>query len=161
MRNTQATPLSVSQQKQIESYGQAEQYAQMYRYIADEIKAGRIAVTGGAKSDQYYWFDQAARINNHDMTSPASYFIRAATKYGLAADGKPNDDQSIQKISNGIGKKVYRDIAKKEALPPFSQQFNADISAATGEGGMTIGGWGGAFYFCRSYALTGLQRYEK
>ena len=53
----------------------------------------------------------------------------------------------IQKISNSIGANVASDIAISGTLPPFSRQLNADISAAIKDGHMTIGGWGGAFYF--------------
>jgi hypothetical protein len=118
----------------------------MYRYVADQIKSGAIAVSGGAASDQYYWFDQAARINSGDVSSSASVFIRAATKYGLAADNQPTTDSNIQKISDDIGAKVFADLSKGN-LPPFSQQLAQDIGAAIRTGHMTIGGWGGAFYF--------------
>ena len=135
--NDQAVPLTITQQAQIKRYGDAKQYAAMYRYIADEIKAGHIAVTGGVSSSQYYWFDQAARINAADTQSPASFFIRAATRYGLAANGKSTTAADIQKISNNIGAKVYKDIKDNKAMPPFSQQFNRDINTSTNEGGMT------------------------
>jgi hypothetical protein len=147
--NDQAVPLSITQQAQIKQYGDAKQYAAMYRYIADEIKTGHIHVIGDSNSNQYYWFDQAARINAGDTQSPAFFFIRAATRYGLAIDGKPTTAAYIQKISDNIGAKVYEDLKGKQALPAFSKQFNRDISTSTNEGGMTIGGWGGAFYFWR------------
>ena len=147
--NDQAVPLTITQQAQIKRYGDAQQYEAMYRYIADEIKTGHINVIGGTNSSQYYWFDQAARINAADTQSPASFFIRAATRYGLAANGKSATAADIQKISDSIGKKVYEDIQNKKALPAFSQQLNADISAAIDKGGMTLGSWGGAFYFWR------------
>lgn len=102
----------------------------MYRYIADQIKSGGIPVLGGAESDQYYWFDQAARINQGDMSSPASVFIRSATKNGLALDNKPTSDAYVQNISNTIGGKVLEDLIKNQALPPFSKQLNADISSS-------------------------------
>lgn len=145
--NDSAVPLTVTQQEKIKRYGDVKQYAMMYRYIADEIKAGHINIIGGTSSSQYYWFDQAARINAADTQSPASFFIRAATRYGLAIDGKPTTAAYIQGISDSIGKKVYQDLKDKRAIPPFSQQFNRDISSSTNEGGMTLGGWGGAFYF--------------
>lgn len=37
---TSAVSLSLTQQAQVKYHGDAQQYALMYRYIADEIKAG-------------------------------------------------------------------------------------------------------------------------
>ena len=42
--NDQAVPLTIAQQAQIKRYGDAQQYAAMYRYIADEMKAAYLAV---------------------------------------------------------------------------------------------------------------------
>jgi hypothetical protein len=42
---------------------------------------------------------------------------------------------------------VYADINKNNSIPDFSQQLNTDIGKAITTGGMTIGGWGGAFYY--------------
>ncbi|MGQ0689755.1 MAG: calcium-binding protein [Limnobacter sp.] len=136
--------LNDSQLSTINTYGAAKNYPAMYSYIANEMKAGRIA---GASSDQIYWFEQAAKINAGDTSSPASVFIRAATVAGLAASGAPTDAVHIQNISNDIGVKVYADISRNQAIPDFGRQLNADIRSGTDFGGMTIGGWGGAFYY--------------
>jgi Ca2+-binding RTX toxin-like protein len=119
-------------------------YPGMYKFIADEMKAGSIP---GASSDQIYWFEQAARINGGDASSPASVFIREATRQGLLANNQPATKSVIDQISNVIGFNVSRDILTGNAIPPFSKQLGADISAAIDFGNMTIGGWGGAFYY--------------
>jgi hypothetical protein len=131
-----ATQLSI-----INAYGTTQNYPAMYSYIATEL---RIA---GASSDQIYWFEQAAKINAGDTSSPASVFIRAATVAGLASSGAPTDAAHIQNISNNIGENVYRDILREQGIPAFEQQLNTDISSAISIGGMTIGSWGGAFYY--------------
>ncbi|PZO15402.1 MAG: hypothetical protein DCE87_08565 [Betaproteobacteria bacterium] len=136
--------LNDTQLSTINTYGAAKNYPAMYSYIATEMKAGRIA---GASSDQIYWFEQATKINAGDTSSPASVFIRAATVAGLAASGAPTDAAHIQNISNEIGAKVYTDILDIQAIPDFGRQLNADIRSGTDFGGMTIGGWGGAFYY--------------
>lgn len=136
--------LSTLQLTTINSYGSAGKYPAMYSYIAAEMKSGRIA---GASNAQIYWFDQAAKINAGDTSSPASVYIRAATVSGLAANGARTDLVHVNGISNDIGSKVFADISKFQVIPDFKQQLNADISAAITFGGMSIGGWGGAFYY--------------
>jgi hypothetical protein len=103
-------PLTTIQIIKIREYGSVGNYPSMYRYVADEIAAGRIAVEGGKNSRQYYWFDQATSINAGDTASPASVFIRAATTYGLAIDGKDTSATNIQNISNAIGRNVFIDL---------------------------------------------------
>ena len=89
--------------------GAAKNYPEMYRLVAAGMKDGRIP---GASSDQIYWFEQAAKINAGDTSSPASVFIRAATVAGLTASGKRTDEAYIQDISNDIGRKVAFDIGR-------------------------------------------------
>ncbi len=91
--NNTAIPFTANQLATITRLGEAKAYPTMYQYIADLIKTGAIPVAGGANSDQYYWFDQASRINQNDTSSPTSVFIRAATKYGLSIDKKPKRDR--------------------------------------------------------------------
>ncbi|MGB4115460.1 MAG: VCBS domain-containing protein [Polaromonas sp.] len=137
--------LSTQQLTTINSYGSTSKYPAMYSYIAAEMKAGRIA---GASNKQIYWFDQAAKINASDSSSPASVYIRAATVSGLAATpGARTDLVHVNGISDDIGSNVFADIRRASGIPDFKQQLNADISAAIKFGGMTIGGWGGAFYY--------------
>jgi VCBS repeat-containing protein len=132
--------------------GAAKNYPLMYSTIAIAMKDGRIP---GASSDQIYWFEQASKINGGDASSPASVFIRAATVAGLSSSGARTDSAHIQNISNDIGSKVYSDVRDAQAIPDFSQQLKDDISAAINTGGMTIGGWGGAFYYWKeSYTLS-------
>lgn len=119
-------------------------YPAMYRFIAEEMKGGRIQ---GATNDQIYWFEQASRINAGDAASPASVFIREATRQGLIASNQPASNEVIDGISNMIAQNVSRDILESGAIPPFSRQLDYDISAAIDQGNMTIGGWGGAFYY--------------
>lgn len=73
--------LTTTQRNQINTYGTAKQYAQMYAYIAEEMKAGRIV---GASTEQTYWFEQASKINANDTSSPASVYIQRTTGSGLA-----------------------------------------------------------------------------
>ncbi len=136
--------LSPKQFEIINTYGTAKNYPAMYNYIATEMKAKRIA---NASSDQIYWFEQAAKINARDVSSPASVFIRAATVAGLSSSGARTDAAHIQQISDDIAGKVFGDISKNGVIPDFDQQLNADIRSAIDKGGMTIGGWRGAFYY--------------
>jgi hypothetical protein len=144
--NNQSIPLNPLQLAKISAYANLSRpdYPGMYKFIADEMKAGNIP---GASSDQIYWFEQAARINGGDASSPASVFIREATRQGLLASGQPASKAVIDRISDVIGLNVARDILTGNAIPPFSKQLGADISAAIEFGKMTIGGWGGAFYY--------------
>lgn len=81
-------PISTAQLSTINAYGIAKNYPAMYSFIAVEMKAGRIA---GASNDQTYWFEQAAKINAGDASSPASIFVRAATVSGLESSGSRTD----------------------------------------------------------------------
>ncbi|HYD60843.1 MAG TPA: calcium-binding protein [Noviherbaspirillum sp.] len=144
--NENSVPFSETQIEVINVYGNAQNYPAMYQYIANEIKSGNLAVPGGIASDQYYWFNQAARINAGDTSSLSSVFIRSATHHGLNIDGLPTTPEYVQSISNNIGQNVYADLSRGE-LPPFSSQLQQDISSAINVGQMTIGGWGGSFYF--------------
>ena len=144
--SNQSLSLTPDQIKAITAFANASppNYPGMYSFIANEMRSGRIE---GATSDQVYWFEQAARINAGDASSPASVFIREATVQGLTANGQPASKEVIDRISNAIGANVARDILSDGSIPPFTKQLNADIAGAIQAGNMTIGGWGGAFYY--------------
>jgi hypothetical protein len=139
-----ALTLTNTQLSRIETLGGNKNYPAMYSYIASQMRAGLIA---GATQDQIYWFEQAGNINSNNAATPASVFIRSATVAGLAANGKPTNDAYVQKISNEIGENVFQDIKNGQSIPDFNRQLSRDIGAAVSTGGMTIGGWGGAFYY--------------
>ncbi|MFO0454553.1 MAG: calcium-binding protein, partial [Planctomycetota bacterium] len=115
----------------------------MYAYLAAEIAANRIQVPGGASSELYFWLDQASRTNGGDVNSPASFFLRQVTSHGLGGA----TTRAVQDISNAIGRAVYDDINDNGALPSLTQIITQDAQTAIRVGGMTIGGWGGSFYY--------------
>jgi hypothetical protein len=136
-------PLTTTQLAQIITYGEARNYPAMYNYIYQQMQSGAIA---GTTAQQMYWFQQAANINANNG-SYSSVFIRSMTLHGLAANGQPTTQAHIQLISNTIGANVLKDIKVNGVIPGLDAQINTDISAAIKEGGMSIGGWGGAFYY--------------
>lgn len=139
--NNTAVALTSNQLDQIKAFGEAKNYAAMYRYISNEIIAGRIQ---NVPQGQAYWFQQAANINQNNTKSPATVYIREVTRLGLNIN---SNDPRVQTISNSIGLAVYESIRSSSSIPSFGNQIKSDISGAIDFGGMTIGGWGGAFYY--------------
>ncbi|MGN7875044.1 beta strand repeat-containing protein [Roseateles sp. 22389] len=110
-----------------------------YEYIVSLNAGGAISLT----SDTLYWFKQAAEINSNDPMSPANVFIRAHTMIGAEHAKK---DIDMQKISDSIGAAVIGDLVR--GLPiEVEKMWQKDISMATKEYGLPIGGWGGAFFY--------------
>ena len=120
----------------------AHPYSRMYAYIAEEMKNGHIK---GYSEDQLYWFKEAAGINADAESNPATFFIRDVTRIGMGLSS--NSDPRIQNASNAIGKNVFDQITGASAIPDFGVQLNDDISAAINDAGLTIGKWGGSFYY--------------
>ncbi len=133
--------LSSTQLEAIRAYGNAKNYASMYAYIGAEMRSGAIA---GVPSEQIYWFEQAALINAGQANSPAATFIRAVTSRAIG--GEANSPR-MTAITNAIAANVFADISNLRAIPPFSQQLKQDIAVALDDANMTIGQWGGSFYY--------------
>lgn len=152
-----AIPLTAQQIKDIAQYVKKDQpnYAGIYQHIFD---------TYGSKmsEQQRYWFREAAKINrylNDVVTKPhlvskdtyqisqSAYFIQQMNKESLRVARKDSSDTTIQLISNTIAKNVYDDIIKGKHIPDMTSQVNNDIKAAIEKGKLTVGEWGGAFYF--------------
>lgn len=114
----------------------------------DEIRS---ALSSILPSDQLFWFEQAALINRHangkhidaDENQSAT-FILTYSAYSLAMDGLRSD---LQQTSNAIARNVISDIFRGGAVPSLDEMLRNDIDAALSEGGQTIGGWGGSFYY--------------
>jgi hypothetical protein len=154
----QPIPLTSQQLAKIIQYGNAGKWPEMYRYVFDEVQANRIQ---GMPSAQVYWFEQAAKINSNDPNSAAAVFIRSSTRSGLIASGVKPTQSVINEISNEIGKLVYEDIINNSKIPPFTNQLNTDISAALQKGNISIGSWGGAFFYWNNqYFDKSVERYR-
>lgn len=92
-----------------------------------------------------YWFERATQINENNPLSAANSFIRGVTVNGLEWNGL--DSSNIQGISNRIGQQVLDDINGSGTVPAVGQLLVNDISSALDFGDMTVGGWGGSFYY--------------
>ena len=77
--------------------------------------------------------------NNQSAT-----FILAYTDYGLAVDGRSAD---LEITSNAIARRVLEDVLDSGGVPSLDNMLKNDINAALVDGGQTIAGWGGAFYY--------------
>ncbi|NTI64168.1 hypothetical protein G6L85_21875 [Agrobacterium rhizogenes] len=96
-------------------------------------------------ADLQYWLGKAIEINSDSYDSEANTFIRAATRAGLIFDGRTSFD--LQENSDKIGRSVISDILQSGTIPPVTALLGVDVNAAITDGGQTIGGWGGAFYY--------------
>ncbi len=105
---------------------------------------------GSVDDKTAYWFRNDPDINENNQSSRANVFIRTATASGLARDGVTPTDTLLQSISDRIGARVLADIQLNGAIPNADKLIDTDISVATREFGMTIGGWGGSFYYWNS-----------
>ena len=142
MSSSQTLPLDAEQLAVIESLGAQGYYAAMYKYIADQMSAGLIQ---GYTEDQLFWFREAAAVNANEESNPAAFFIRDMTRLGMGLSS--TSDPAIQKASNEIAQNVLAQIQQTSAIPSFNTQLNDDISVAINDSGLTIGEWGGSFYF--------------
>jgi YD repeat-containing protein len=138
----QSLPLTPTQINEIVALGSAGLYAKMYGYIVDQMLSKQIT---GYSDEQLYWFKEAMLINEDDESAPATFFIRDMTRIGMGLSS--NSDPQIQAVSNQIGLNVFQQIQAGNSIPPFSQQLNIDINAALNDAGLSIGEWGGSFYF--------------
>lgn len=71
-----------------------------YRYIADEIAAGRLIVDERTR----IWFEGAEQINANEADKAANIFVRSVTRYGLLWDQQPAGDAKLDLISQRIPK---------------------------------------------------------
>lgn len=133
--------------------GSKPNYAGMYQYIFDKVGSQM-------PTEQWYWFQQAALINQYlnnealgiptPNVSQSAYFIQQINILSLTLAGPGHDasDANIALISNTIGLNVYNDIIQHGGvIPELSSQVGKDIQAAIDEGGLNLSQWGGAFYF--------------
>ncbi len=102
-------------------------------------------------NDQRFWFEQASIVNRQANGIPpdptnnqSATFILSYTDYGLEIDGQ---SANLQSISNNIADTVIRDVLDRGGIPSLDTILTNDISAALSQGGQTIGGWGGSFYY--------------
>jgi Ca2+-binding RTX toxin-like protein len=150
--NYLAIPSSVM--AQIKIAGDAGRYNEMYSIIANAMSSNQIS---GWTPAQLYWFQQASQINQGinagQFSSASAFFINDIDR--IALSGQSSIDSTIVNMTNNIGLNVYQSIIKGDPsqggagnqIPPFSAQLTADIQAATDIGKMSIGSWGGAFYY--------------
>lgn len=141
MSNGQILPLSPEQLSVIEDLGSQGNYAATYKYIADQMSEGQIQ---GYTKDQLFWFREAAKVNANEESNPAAFFIRDMTRIGMGLSS--TSDPAIQAVSNNLASNVLQTITANSGIPDFSVQLNDDIEAAI-NGSLTIGEWGGSFYF--------------
>ncbi|MGV1908195.1 hypothetical protein [Agrobacterium cavarae] len=115
-------------------------FADGYNYITSIIGNSQV-VDASTK----FWFKKAEAINRNEVKDAASFFIRDVSRLGLEWDGKSTS--GISNTSDIIGARVILDVLNAEGVPPLSKMLSNDISVALRDGGLTIGGWGGSFYY--------------
>ncbi|RCS21413.1 hypothetical protein DUT91_24235, partial [Phyllobacterium salinisoli] len=69
------------------------------------------------------------------------------TRSGLLFDGKKADPAKIQENSNLIGGAVLKDVLAKSRVAGLNDVLTFDVNRALKEGGQSLAGWGGAFYY--------------
>jgi hypothetical protein len=132
------TPEQIATLAQITANGTAN-YHLGYQYIVNLHHLGQLNLDAGT----LYWFQQAREINANDPSSPANAFIREHTAIGLEKVGRTAD---LQAISDKIGELVINDLLTGRQMT-LDRMWQTDITAATGEFGLPVAGWGGAFYY--------------
>lgn len=128
-------------------------YAAGYDYLRQQIQSFLDAPENTIHPDRQayentnYWLKLAAEINRNDLNSQTNAFIRGVTGNGLAFDGKTADAATVQENSNIIGKAVIGDVKQFNRIPEIGALLEHDLQSALGQGGQTLAGWGGAFYY--------------
>lgn len=126
-------------------------FAVGYAFLHGELtalSASEIAAMGSTAEEiasATYWLARATEINSNDLTSQANQFIRDVTRYGLMWDGLPSG--AIQSNSDRIGVAVIKHILLNDEMLPIEEIVGLDVQAAILDGGQTVAGWGGAFYY--------------
>jgi len=128
-------------------------YAAGYDYLRQQIQTFLDAPENANHPDRQaykntnYWLEKAAEINRNDPKSEANAYIRKVTRSGLLFDGKNADPAKVQENSDIIGKTVVRDIVDFNRIPGIDALLQHDVQSALGNGGQTLAGWGGSFYY--------------
>ncbi len=121
-----------------------------YKYISDVI-ANNNQVDAATK----VWFQRAAEINSNDPNSAANTFIRSVAGYGLQYSGQIGD---LNKATNDIGTSVIGDILNNsKGIPALDVLVGYDISTALSDNNISIGGWGGGFYYWNLTVTIGIE----
>lgn len=115
-----------------------------YQDIVSFIAQANSTGTNTLSPDSTFWYQQAITINGNDMTSFGNIFIHAATAYGSHWDG---GSVTFQPLSDAIAGSVIQDTLKSGSLQQISTMLHDDIEASLNIGHMTLGGWGGSFYY--------------
>lgn len=115
-------------------------YEDMLSFLNTAIADG----TNTLDSQSTFWYEQAITINGNDPTSFGNIFIHAATDYGLAWDDK---SVVFQNLSDKIGLAVISGTLQTGSLQTINSMLEDDIGTSLQYGGMTVGGWGGSFYY--------------
>ncbi|MCE0744260.1 hypothetical protein LWC05_10240 [Acetobacter sicerae] len=115
-----------------------------YQDMITFLEAANAAGTDTLDDASQFWYQQAITINGDDPTSFGNIFIHAATAYGAAWDGKTVDFQSL---SDKIGLAVINGTLETGTLQSINSMLEDDIGTSLSYGGMTVGGWGGSFYY--------------
>lgn len=119
---------------------QLKGYQDIVAFIAQANSTG----TNTLSPDSTFWYQQAITINGNDMTSFGNIFIHAATAYGSHWDGA---SVTFQPLSDSIASSVIQDTLKSGSLQQINTMLHDDIEASLNIGHMTLGGWGGSFYY--------------
>jgi len=118
-------------------------YWQGYRYILSLLDDGDPNNQGA-----YFWLDKASEINANANDSEGNIYIRAVTRAGFEFDGTNSSEDRIQANSDAIGRAVIlEDVLNKGEFPSVESIIARDALVAVQEGGQTLGGWGGSFYY--------------
>ncbi|GGB10625.1 hypothetical protein GCM10011491_43180 [Brucella endophytica] len=146
------TPEQLSKLKEITKYGTAN-FADGYDYLRQQIQiflddpANANNPDRQAYQNTSYWLAKAAEINRNNPDSEANAFIRDITRSGLLFDGKAADPAKIQENSDAIANNVFKDVLKTSSIPGIERLLTQDVNTALRDGGQTLAGWGGSFYY--------------
>ncbi len=113
-------------------------YELIYRWIKDNPAA--------QQDGTVFWFEQARGINGDDSLS--ARFIRRHTDNGLDITDVPQSQRlDMQELSNLIAERVTTDVLAKGEVAALPEILERDISIALDRGQVSLGGWGGSFYY--------------
>ena len=117
---------------------------QGYRDMVAFLDEANATGTDTLDDASQFWYEQAITVNGNDPTSFGNIFIHASTDYGLAWDDK---SISFQALSDKIGLSVINGTLETGTLQSINSMLQDDIGTSLAYGGMTVGGWGGSFYY--------------
>jgi len=128
-------------------------YADGYEFLRQEMQnfLDNPTNAGDPNRQDYekmvFWLKNAAEINRNDASSQSNAFIRGTARTGRRYDNKEAGPDTLQRMSDLIGKAVVHDVLANSRIPDLPNLIQHDVQTAMKEGGLPIAMWGGSSFY--------------